>query len=41
MIPHKYIYNNIFEIIETIKAIDDGIIKINSDRWKLLKNELR
>ena len=40
-IPHKYIYNNVKEIIETIKHIDDGIIKINSDRWKLLKPELR
>jgi L-cysteine desulfidase len=40
-LPHKYIYNNVDEIMDTIKAIDDGIIKINSDRWKLLKKELR
>jgi hypothetical protein len=41
MIPHKYIYNNISEVISTIKAIDEGIIKMSSDRWKLLKEELR
>jgi hypothetical protein len=41
VIPHKYIYNSITEVINTIKAIDDGIIKPNSDRWKLLKPELR
>jgi len=40
-IPHKYIYNDIEEIISTIKAIDDGIIKMHSSRWKLLKMELR
>lgn len=41
MMPHKYIYNNVDEVMDTIEAIDDGIIKINSDRWKLLKPELR
>jgi hypothetical protein len=41
VLPHKYIYNNLNEVLETVKAIDDGIIKINSDRWKLLKPSLR
>lgn len=40
-IPHKYIYDNIDDIIKTIKAIDSGIIPCTSDRWKLLKKELR
>jgi hypothetical protein len=40
-LPHKYIYNSPEEIVETIKAIDSGIVKINSDRWKLLRPELR
>lgn len=40
-IPHKYIYNNIDEVITTIKNIDVGIIKMSSDRWKLLKEDLR
>jgi hypothetical protein len=41
IMPHKYIYNNIDEVVETVKAIDDGIVKMSSDRWKLLKKELR
>lgn len=41
MVQHKYIYNNIEETIETIKLIDDGKIKLDSDRWKLLKREFR
>lgn len=41
VLPHKYIYNNVEEIITTIRAIDDGIVKLNSDRWKLLKPEVR
>ncbi len=36
-IPHKYMYDSIEEIIDSVKAIDAGIIKMNSDRWKLLK----
>lgn len=41
VIPHKYIYSSIEEAVESIKAIDDGIIKLSSDRWHLLKPELR
>ncbi len=41
IMPHKYIYNNLEEAIETIKAIDNGIVKCSSDRWKLLQPELR
>jgi len=41
MIPHKYIYNNIYEIIDTLKRIDDGSQPIDSDRWKLLSPENR
>lgn len=40
-IPHKYIYGSVDEVIETIKYIDVGIVKMNSDRWKLLKKEYR
>ena len=35
--PHKYMYDSVQEIIDTIKAIDGGVVKMNSDRWKLLK----
>ena len=41
IMPHKYIYGSLDEAIETIKAIDDGIIKMSSDRWKLLQPQLR
>lgn len=39
--PHKYVYDGLDEIIQTVKAIDQGIVKMNSDRWKLLKKEYR
>jgi hypothetical protein len=39
--PHKYMYDNVEEIIDTIKYMDWGIVKMNSDRWKLLKKEYR
>ena len=41
IMPHKYIYNNLEEAMQTIQAIDDGVIKMSSDRWKLLLPELR
>lgn len=41
VLPHKYIYGSIDEALEMIKAIDDGIVKLSSDRWKLLKEEFR
>ena len=40
-IPHKYIYGSLDDAINTIKSIDDGIIKLSSDRWHLLKEEYR
>ena len=41
MLPHKYIYNNIEEIIEMLHAIDCGSKPIDSDRWRLLRKEFR
>lgn len=41
MIPHKYIYDNIDDVIEMIKHIDGGYVRTNSERWKLLRQELR
>lgn len=41
MFPHKYIYNNVDEIIDMIKKIDSGEKPIDSDRWRLLKPEHR
>jgi len=41
VMPHKYFYNTLDEAIEMIEAIDDGIVRLSSDRWKLLRLELR
>lgn len=41
MLPHKYIYNNVREIVEKIKEIDSGKKAIDNERWRLLKKELR
>jgi hypothetical protein len=41
MLPHNYIYNSIEEVVDMIKAIDGGTKEIDSDRWRLLRKELR
>lgn len=41
MLPHKYIYDSVDDVIDTIKQIDSGQIELPSDHWKLLKPELR
>lgn len=41
MLPHKYIYNSIDEIIEMLYAIDSGSKPIDSDRWRLLRKQFR
>lgn len=41
MMPHKYIYDSIEEVVEMVKRIDNGSKKIDSNRWRLLKKELR
>ncbi len=38
--PH-YFYNNVEEIIEMLKKIDNGSKAIDSDRWRLLREEFR
>lgn len=41
MLPHKYIYNSLDEIIEMLYDIDSGKQPIDSDRWRLLQKEYR
>lgn len=41
VLPHKYIYNTLDEALEVVRAIDNGIVKMSSDRWKLLLPDLR
>ena len=40
-IPHRYIYNSLSDIVATIGGINKGYIKIDSDRWRLLREEYR
>lgn len=41
IMPHKYIYDSVDDVIQTVRAIDQQKIALSSDRWKLLKPELR
>ena len=41
MLPHHYIYDSVEEVVDMIKQIDSGSKKIDSDRWRLLRKELR
>jgi len=41
MIPHKYIYNSLDEVIDMLYAIDNGNKPIDSDRWRLLQKQYR
>ena len=41
MIPHKYIYDNIQDVVKMIKRINRGSKKIDSKRWRLLRKEYR
>ena len=41
MFPHKYIYNNVDEIVDMLYAIDHGEKEIDSDRWRLLQKKYR
>jgi hypothetical protein len=41
MLPPKYIYNTIDEIIDMIKMINSGEKPIDAGRWRLLKHEYR
>jgi hypothetical protein len=41
MLPHKYVYNNLDEILDVLKKIDSGVKEIDSDRWKLLLPKYR
>ena len=41
MFPHKYIYNSIEELVDMLKKIDTGERRIDSDRWRLLRKDMR
>lgn len=41
MVPHEQVYNNLDEIIDKIKKIDVGLVKLDLTRWRLLRKEYR
>ncbi|MAH49788.1 hypothetical protein CMI37_28445 [Candidatus Pacearchaeota archaeon] len=41
MLPHHYVYDSIENVVDMIKMIDREEKEIDSDRWRLLKKELR
>ena len=41
MLPHHYIYNSVEEVLDMIHQINDGEKDIDSDRWRLLRRDLR
>jgi nucleoside 2-deoxyribosyltransferase len=41
MLPHKYIYNSFVEVKEVLADIHEDKKELDSDRWRLLKPELR
>ena len=41
MLPHNYIYNDLDEVLVMLKEINKGNKKIDSDRWRLLREDLR
>ena len=41
MLPHHYIYDSIDDVLNMIKQINDGKKPIDSDRWRLLREDLR
>jgi hypothetical protein len=41
LVPHKYIYDSLDDIIAVLKEIDSGEKEIDSKRWRLLRPEFR
>ncbi len=41
MFPYKYFYNSVEEIVNVLHRVNSGEKEIDSDRWRLLKEELR
>lgn len=41
LLPEKYIYESVNDVLDMIRKIDSGEVKADSNRWRLLKPELR
>ena len=40
-IPHHYIYDSVENVVDMVKKINSGEKEVDSDRWRLLREELR
>ena len=40
-IPYKYVYSNIYDALEVLKKINSGEKELDSERWRLLRDEFR
>ena len=41
MLPHHYIYDSVEDVVVMLKKINCGEKEIDSDRWRLLREDLR
>lgn len=41
IVKEKYIYNSLDEIVKMVQGINEEKVRIDSDRWKLLRHEFR
>ena len=41
IIPPHYFYDNLEDLLETLKQINEGSLEIDSSRWRLFKKEYR
>lgn len=41
MVPHKYIYDSLDEVVQKLVQINDGEKELDNSRWRLLKKDYR
>jgi hypothetical protein len=41
MIPHHYVYDSVDQVLDMLTKINSGDKEIDSDRWRLLRKDLR
>ena len=41
VLPTRYFYNSLDELLEMLQGIDSGAVEIDSSRWRLFKKEYR
>lgn len=41
MIPHNYIFDSVDDSLHMLRQLDDGVLEMDMNRWRLLKPEYR